>query len=319
MRAMGSSQPGFKAILPVDIPPAALGAGQLRVQVIASALNPADLLVQRRALAGRLLHSTKPPLVPGYDFSGVVTEVGTGAEGCAAGDEVFGHLAYSSKTSQGACAETIVVDAAAVAKKPAGIDHAQAACAATTGLTALEFLRDLGKLRQSQRLLVLGAAGGVGTCAVGIGKRLGAHVTAVCSDYAVAHVQKVGADVVIDRARQDPLASATPYDVIFDTTATYSYLRAAKVLASAGVFITTLPGPGLVVGKLAALFSKRRCVFGAVKSRRADLEQLGTWLAGGLLVPIAQRFPVREVVAGLERFAAGRLLGRIAIDVKDGF
>ncbi len=181
MRAMGSSQRGFNAILPIEIPPAALGVGQLRVQVIARALNRADLLVQQHALTGRLLHSTKPPLVPGYDFSGVVTEVGTGAEGCAAGDEVFGHLAYSSKTSQGACAETIVVDAAAVAKKPAGIDQAQAACAATTGLTALQFLRDLGKLTQGQRLLVLGAAGGVGARAVGIGKCLGAHVTAVCA------------------------------------------------------------------------------------------------------------------------------------------
>jgi NADPH:quinone reductase-like Zn-dependent oxidoreductase len=315
---MGSSIAGFAGIRLVDIPPAALGGGQVRVQVVASALNRADILVQRHALSGRLLHSTRPPLVPGYDFSGVVIEVGVGAEGCAAGDEVFGHLAYSSRTTQGACAENVVVDAAEVAIKPAGLDHAQAACAATVGLTALQFLRDLGKLTGGQRLLVLGGAGGVGTCAVGIGKRLGAHVTAVCSDYAVAYVRRLGADVVIDRARQDPLATSTPYDVIFDTTATYAYLRAARALAPAGALVTTLPGPGLALGKLATLFSRRQCTFGAVKSRRADLEQLGTWLTGGLPVPIAQHFPAREVAAGLERLASGRLLGRIAIDVHGG-
>lgn len=70
---------------------------------------------------------------------------------------------------------------------------------------------------------------------MGIGKRLGAHVTVVCSDYAVAHVRKLGADAVIDRAQQDPLTSATPYDVILDTTATYSFLRGARVLTPAGV------------------------------------------------------------------------------------
>jgi NADPH:quinone reductase-like Zn-dependent oxidoreductase len=275
-------------------------------------------MVQGRALTGRFLHSTRPPIVPGFDFSGLVTEVGAGAGGWAPGDEVFGHLAYSGRTSQGTCAENVVVEATEVARKPADVDHATAACSATPGLTALQFLRDLGHLMQGQRLLVLGAAGGVGACAVGIGKRLDAHVTAVCSDYAVEHVHQLGADVVIDRARQDPLAPAAPYHVILDTTAKYDYLHAARVLTPAGVFVTTLPGPGVLVGKLATLFSNRRCLFGTVKSRRADLEQLGAWLGTGLRVPIARRLPARQVADGLELLARGRLLGRIAIDVKGG-
>jgi NADPH:quinone reductase-like Zn-dependent oxidoreductase len=319
MRAMGSTRSGIEAIVPVEIAPATLGAGQVRVQVVASALNPADLMVQRRALTGRLLHSTRPPIVPGYDFSGVVSEVGPGAAGWTLGDEVFGHLAYSGKTRQGACAESVVADAAAVARKPAAVDHAQAASAATPGLTALQFLRDLGRLKAGQRLLVLGASGGVGTCATGIGKRLGAHVTAACSGYAVEHVRRLGADEVIDRARQDPLAPAEPYDVVLDTSASYGYLAVARALGPSGVLVTTLPGPAVLVGKVAALFSRRRCEFGAVQSRRADLEQVGAWLAGGMLVPIAQRFPVREVGAGLARLAGGGLLGRIAIEVRDGF
>jgi len=312
MRAVGSSQNTISSLAIVDVPEAPLGAG-VRVKVIAACLNAADVKTVEREFAGRVLHAMTKPLVPGYDFSGVVTEVGPGT-GFIVGDEVFGHLAYAGSTTQGSCAQSVVVAKDTIAKKPAGVSHATAAGAATVGLTALQLLRDKGGLVAGQRLLVLGAAGGVGLLAVGIGKRLGAHVTGVCSDYAVDDVKAAGADVVVDRAKTDPFAGG-PYDVILDTTGTYAWGKASAALTPAGVMVTTLPGPALVLGTLAGLVSKKRCRWAGVRSTTADLQQLGAWLADGLSVRIAEHVPLADTARGLQRLKSGRLVGRIVIDI----
>jgi NADPH:quinone reductase len=167
--------------------------------------------------------------------------------------------------------------------------------------------------------LLLGAAGGVGSLAIGVAKRLGAHVTAVVSTYAVDHVRGLGADEVIDRTTQDPLTVAGPFDVVFDIAAASSYAKTRHLLSTTGAYVTTLPSAGFVAGKLLTAFSKRRCAFLTVKSTRGDLEQLATWLDGGMAVPIEARFPVRDLRKALDHLAAGKLKGRIAIDVENGF
>lgn len=294
------------------------GPGELRVRVHASAVNPADIKVLRGELAGRFLHARVEPLVPGYDLSGVVEAAGEGADGIAVGDAVFGHLPYAPSNRQGAFAETVVVPVTEVAVKPQPIGHDTAAACATVGLTALQALRDRGRLEAGQRAMVLGASGGVGSLAVGIARRLGAHVTAVCSAHAVDFVTGLGADEVIDRQARDPMAVDGGFDVVFDAAGRYSYAQCRHLLRRGGAMVTTMPSPGLVLGKLMSAASSRRATFVMVRSRRADLETLAGWIEGGLAVPIDSRYPLREASQALARLERGGMKGRVVVDVIGG-
>jgi len=319
MRAVGWSRAGSNEpphVLDVDLPEP--GPGQVKIKVAWSAINPADLKVSSGQLVGRLLHARVSPLIMGYDFSGKV-EGGPGIADLRPDDEVFGFLPYASGTRQGAFAEFVVVDRNTIAHKPDSVSHETAAAAATAGLTALQFLRDLGRLKAGDRVLITGAAGGVGSLAVGIAKHLGAHVTAICSTYAVDDVRGLGADVVIDRRKQDPLGLEGPFDVIFDPAAAYSYFAFSRRIAIGGAFVSTVPSPGLFLGKAIAPLSGKRCEFGSVKPVSADLEQLAAWLQSGLHVPVDSRFPAKDLAGALTRVSKGGLRGRVVVQVDGGF
>ena len=319
MLALGTKSVGSLSSLGlIELPEPEPGPGQVRVRVHAAAVNPADIKIVGGQWAARFIHARVSPLVPGYDLSGVVDRVGEGVTDLAVGDAVFGHLPYRRTTRQGTWAQWITIDAEQIAPKPEGVEHATAAAAATVGLTALQALRDVARLQAGSRLLVLGASGGVGCLAVGIGKRLGARVTGVCSGYAVDFVRELGAEAVIDRQTSDPLAPAEPFDVIFDTTGRYAYRACGRSLTRSGVFVTTMPSASFVLGKLSTMVGPRRCGVVMVASRRDDLQQLGRWIAQGMAVPVAQRVPVREAASALKRLAGGGLLGKIALEVIDG-
>ncbi len=223
----------------VELPLPRPGLGEVRVRVHASAVNAADAKVITGAV--KLLHAGSFPLVAGYDLSGVVDEVGEGVADLAVGDAVFGFHAYDRKTKLGAFAEHTVIGADMLAKKPDKIDHRTAAAAATPALTALQVFRDKAPLSSDGRAMVIGAAGGVGSVAVGIAKRLGAHVTAVCSTYAVDMVRGLGADRVVDRTKERFLDGEGGFDVVLDTPATYSFGACRRLLARGGTYVTLLP------------------------------------------------------------------------------
>jgi len=224
MKAFGIPSPGSSEPLSlVDIPTPKPARGDVLVRVAGSAVNPADLKVAQWAGPARFLHAKTTPLVPGYDFSGVVETVGADVRSISAGDPVFGHLAYASKPQQGAWSEFITIAADRIARKPDALSHSAAASSATVGLTALQALRDQAKLQSGGRVLVIGASGGVGSYAVAVAKRLGAHVTAICSTYAVDFVRSQGADEVVDRKKTVIDRVSGPFDVVFDTTGSYSF------------------------------------------------------------------------------------------------
>ncbi len=187
-------------------------------------------------------------------------------------------------------------------------------------MTSLQSLRDLGRLKEGNKVLIIGAAGGVGSVSVGIAKNLGAHVTAVCSSKDVERVKALNPDVIIDRTKSDPLASEDLYDVIFDTPAVHSFGRCTHLLNSGGAYVTTLPDAGLVFGLARALFSSKRCYFVQVSSKQADLELVGSWLSAGLLqVPIDSRHPIANLDAALSRQKEKDRAGRVVVDVADGW
>lgn len=319
MRALASPAYGpLESLKIVDLPLPEPRSGQVRIRVHASALNPADI----KSITGeaKILHARVFPMVVGFDFSGVIDALGKNVSGLEQGDEVFGHLPYGRATRLGAFAEYTLAKATALAKKPAGIAHTIAAASATSGLTALQSLRDIGKLASSGHVLIIGASGGVGSVAVGIAHKLGARVTAICATHAVDFVKELGAEEVIDRLKVSPFQAASgPFNVIFDTAAASSWQASRHLIARGGAYVTTLPTPAFFRDKLASIVTPTRAHFVIVKPREEDLDLLGSWLSHGLKVPIFQTVKIKDVAAGLKRLEAGTLRGRIAVDVAGGW
>jgi len=183
-----------------DVPRPVPGPGQILIQVHASSVNPIDWKIPGGQMAAR--YGSAFPLILGFDASGIVEEVGPGVNAFAPGDAVF---ARSDVGAGGCYAEYAVLNVGTVARKPPELSHAEAGAMPLAALTALNGLRDPGQLRAGQRVLIIGAAGGVGTYAVQIARNLGARVTGVCSTANLALARELGAENVIDYTREPVL------------------------------------------------------------------------------------------------------------------
>lgn len=316
MRAMEATRDDVAL---AEVPMPTPGPGEVRVKIATAAVNAAESKVISGAFAGRFLHAKTSPRVLGWDLAGTVDAVGDGVTDLAVGDAVWGHLAFAGSQKQGTYAEYVTLRRDAVAAKPEDVPFEVAAAAATCAMTSLQALRDYGRLAAGQKVLVIGAGGGVGELAVGVAKRLGAHVTGVCSTGDVARVRAAGADVVIDRKTADPYAGASAYNVVFDTPAVTSYGRCAPLLRPGGTYVTTLPDGALITGLIRSQFSSRRCRFVQVASKRADLELVGGWLSDGLQVTIDSQHKVADLGAALRRQTEPGRVGRVVVEVADGW
>ncbi len=324
MRAYATDRRGAISNLTLrELPKPSPAPHQLLIRVRAAALNPADLKILFSAAAANFLHHPAFPMLLGYDFSGVVAEVGAAATGHAVGDEVYGFLPYTRKNRSGTFAEFVCVDAAEVGPKPKSISHEEAAAAATAALTALQGLRDKGRLAPGQAVLINGASGGVGSYAVQMAKLLGGAVSALCSAGKADAVRALGADTVYDyktthlAARKgEPGALDGRFDIVFDVASNASFGACAHLLAPRGAYVTLLPSPSLFVGKAQALFSQRSCDFVVVLSLAANLAQVSRWFDEGKLKPVLERtYPFAELPAALERMKSGEVRGKLALTV----
>lgn len=319
MRAIGLRQYGsLNGLAPIELPLPEPRKGEIRVRVHASAINPADYKVGLGEV--KFLHARNFPMVLGYDFSGVIDAVEEGSE-WKIGDAVFGFLPYGPFNRQGAFAESLIAKASEIALKPAGVSHLQAAAAATPALTALQAIRDTGKLPHSGgRVLITGISGGVGSTAIGIVLKLGAVPIGIGSRGGIELAKKMGASEVIDRKHQDIFKSSQgKFNVIFDAAAAYRWSQWRGALHSGGKYVTTLPSASMFVDQLKSLTTSTGVGFVTVKSRQADLQLLGKWLDSGLTIAIDSTIPVRNVASGMEKLHRGETLGRIAVDVINGF
>ena len=301
----------------IEVPLPTPGRGEVRVRVVASALNPADYKVLLGTM--KFLHGRNRPLIVGYDFSGTVDAVGPEVTARSVGDEVFGFLPYGPFNKRGAFAQALIAKCEEIASKPKGISHETAAAAATTGLTAIQSMRDLGRLPASGgQVLVTGASGGVGSISVGVANKLNASVTAVGSGMGLEIARRLGAASVLDRTQADlPGNIHERFDVVFDAAAAFRWRKWRGTLKTGGAFVTTLPSFAFAVDKAASLFARTRVHFVNVKSRPADLELLAGWLEEGLEVPLATSIPVRDLAKGLAQLQKAG--GRISVRVADGF
>jgi NADPH:quinone reductase-like Zn-dependent oxidoreductase len=316
MRAMAIVNKGVEMVEVAQPNP---GKAEVRIKVIASSVNPAEKKLVNGEFVGRFLHAKTSPLIIGWDFAGTVDAVGEGVIDLKEGMSVWGHLPFSNTTKQGTFSEFITLTREELAIKPENVSYHIAAASPTITMTSLQSMRDLGGLKEGDKVLIIGAGGGIGSVSVGIAKRLGAHVTAVCSTKDVERVKALGADEVIDRKKSNPLDAGSEYDVIFDTPAVHSFGSCAKALRENGTYVTTLPGPELITGKLRALFSSKNCHFVNVASKRSDLELVGDWLNNGMQVPIDSIHKIADLGIALKRQNDPQRSGRVVVDVADGW
>jgi NADPH:quinone reductase-like Zn-dependent oxidoreductase len=209
-----------------DLPDPVAGPGEVVVDIVAASINAADWKVR----LGDYKH-TKFPLIPGRDFSGVVSAVGDGVEDIAVGDAVFGVCAAGQ---EGAYAEKIAVKAAIVAKKPDDLSHVDAAALALIGLTAQSAIEETLKLQRGEKILIQGGAGGVASFAIQLAKHIGAHVVTTASAANHDYVRGLGAAEVIDYNARDFTQAVSGCDAVFDTVGGDVALRSFAVLKPGG-------------------------------------------------------------------------------------
>lgn len=266
--------------------------GQVLLEVRAASLNISDCygITGFARFFGGGITGPKDHRVSG-DVAGRVRSVGNGVVRFKVGDEVFG-------TSAGAVAEYAVAREARLALKPANVSFEEAAAAPVAGLTALQCLRDKGAVKAGQEVLINGASGGVGTFAVQIAKALGARVTGVCSTRNVEQARSIGADQVIDYAKEDFTKTGQTYDLIADVAAHHSVSAYKRTLKPQGrCLVVGLAGNPLigmvkysVLGKLGSITGSRKVSFmGIARINREDLEVMANLMAERKVRPVIER------------------------------
>jgi NADPH:quinone reductase-like Zn-dependent oxidoreductase len=325
MRAVRYHCYGEPSVLGLEtVPKPAVGDSDVLIRVRAASLNPLDwhftrgtpYLMRLDAGFGR----PEDPRV-GVDFAGTVEAVGESVTRFKPGDEVFGRRS-------GALAEYLGVRVCgARTPKPANITFEQAAGVPVAAVTALQALRDKGHLAPGQKVLINGASGGVGTFTVQIAKALGAEVTAVTSGRNAELVRILGADRVIDYAKEDFARGAARYDLIVDNVGNRSLADLRRVLVPAGAAVLVGGGGpkdgrwiGPLIMPIKALllrpFVRQKLTFFIAEMNRADLASLAELMADGKVTPVVDRiYPLEQAAAALRYLEEGHARGKVIVSI----
>lgn len=321
MKAILGERYGRPAVLELrDVETPVPADDQVLVRVHASSVNPADWYAVTGFLPARLGSGIRRPKAgaAGSDVAGVVAAVGAAVETIRPGDEVFG-------TATGAWAEYACAAPIRLAPKPRGVSFAEAAAVPIAGCTALQALRDHGRVEPGQRVLVNGASGGVGTFAVQLAKALGAHVTAVCSTRNVELAGSLGADRVIDYTRDDFTRTGERHDLLLDVAGSRSLGALARTLTPGGTVVVIGgrmtyrglgPLPHLGATLLMSKLRRRAVRFFVATIRRDDLAYLASLLETGTVRSVIERtYPLAESAEALASLGEGHARGKLVVTV----
>ncbi|MEX2160395.1 MAG: NAD(P)-dependent alcohol dehydrogenase [Anaerolineales bacterium] len=292
---------------------------EVLVRVHANSVNPVDWYGMTGLLVARLSSGWLRPKNPrlGTDYAGVVEEVGRNVKDFQPGDEVYGG-------KNGAFAEYVCVRGA-IAPKPDNLTLAQAAAVPVAALTALQGLRDHGKIQPGQKVLINGASGGVGTFAVQVAKAFGAEVTAVCSTENIDQALMLGADHVYDYTREDFTRSEQRYDLFIDIAGSRSWRECKRVLTPNAIFViiggqkAPLIGPlnHILKIKLASLRASQKLIFFMAKFNRADFAVLRELIEAGKVVPVIDRqYKLSEFSEAMRYLGTGHARGKVVVTMK---
>jgi NADPH:quinone reductase-like Zn-dependent oxidoreductase len=295
---------------------------EVLIRIRATSVNPLDWHFMRgkpyvvRAMSGL----TKPKITRlGVDVAGQVEAVGRKVTQFKAGDEVFG-------ACRGAFAEYGCTPESSLVTKPRNVTFEQAGAVSVAGRTALQGLRDKGQIQAGQKVLVNGAAGGVGTFVVQIAKSFGAYVTGVCSTRNLDMVRSIGADRVFDYTHDDFAKSEQRYDIFFDCFANHSLFACRRVLNPKGIYIA-IGGPSgpwmigllgrMVTGPVLSGLTSQKFVTFMAKSSKEDLRVLGELMEAGKVTPVIdRRYRLSEVPAAVRYLEEGHARGKVVITVE---
>jgi NADPH:quinone reductase-like Zn-dependent oxidoreductase len=286
------------------------------IRVHASAINAGDYFSMRGSpWAARLTVGIPKPknYILGWDVAGRVEEVGKAVTMFQQGDEVFGTCSHTF-------AEYVSADSKYLAKKPANLNFEQTAAVPSAALTALQELREIGKLQAGYHVLINGAAGGVGTFAVQIAKAFGAEVTGVCSTRNVDMVQSIGADHVIDYTKEDFTQTGQHYDLILDNVGNRSFSDCKRALKPQGMIIpnTGHAGMGYVIKAFVrSIFISQQGGMRVTKSNHEDLVILKELIESGKIKPVIDRIVrLNEIPEAMGYAEQGHVRGKVVITIK---
>ena len=303
-------EPGVLRINEVD--PPAPGAGEVLVQVGASSVNGHDVIVRSGGL--KMVSGRKFPLGTGLDFAGVVAAVGPGQTGYRAGERVWGTVHPRQRHATGAAAEYVVVPADRIASAPVSLSPTDAASLVVAGTTGLIALRDSTHLADGERVLVRGAAGGIGTAVVQLAHAMGGQVTALARERYAAELGALGADQVLG---YDATAEQTgSFDVIVDTVGSDLECYRRRLTRNGRMVTIALSASVLAAIGLSAVHGSRRIRTFSANPDTALLEELTGFAASGALAPVVSSvFPLTEIVAAHQAFSRGGPLGKHVLAV----
>ncbi len=289
------------------------------VRVHAAAVNPADWhIIRGRPYIARMAFGLLKPKEKGRgsDVAGHVEAIGKNVKQLQPGDEVFG-------CCKGAFAEYVCAGENSFVPKPSGLTFEQAAAIPVAGLTALQALRDVGKVQPGQKVLINGAAGGVGTFAVQIAKSFGAEVTGVCSTRNVDMVRSIGADHVIDYTQEDFTQRGERYDLILDNV-DRSLSDCRRALTPEGTLVPIggtagrwIDGLGRVVkARVLSAFVRQRLAPFLAHVKNEDLVVLKELIEAGKVTPVIDRtYPLSETPEAIRYLEEGHARGKVVITV----
>ncbi|WP_328454127.1 MULTISPECIES: NAD(P)-dependent alcohol dehydrogenase [unclassified Amycolatopsis] len=300
-------------LLVSDVERPAPGPGDVLVSVEAASVNGHDTLVRAGGL--RIVSGRKFPIGLGLDFAGVVAAIGSDVRGRRVGERVWGTVHPREKHAVAGVAEYVVVPAGRVSAAPAGVSSAEAASLVVAGATALIGLRDVVRLAAGERVLVRGAAGGVGTAAVQLAHALGGHVTALARDRHAAALRDLGADEVFDygTTTSDRIG---PFDVIFDTVGSELTCYRSRLTRSGRMVTIGLSGPAFAAIAASSVHGSRRIRAFSANPDEAVLRDLAGYVASGALRPVVDSVhPLADIASAHRAFERGGTLGKHVIAV----
>jgi 2-desacetyl-2-hydroxyethyl bacteriochlorophyllide A dehydrogenase len=253
--------------------------------------------------------------VLGMEFAGTIESVGRNVARFRAGDDVFG----STGMKFGAHAEYVCLPQdGAVATKPAAMTHDEAAAVLFGAISALHFLRK-AKIQSGQKVLIYGASGSVGTCAVQLAKHFGAHVTGVCSTTNLQLVKSLGADAVVDYTREDFSRAGRVYDMVFDTVGKSGFSRSMKSLKRGGCYVLVAgPLSSSTLGAMwASITGSAKVIGGVARLAEGDLSFVKGLIEGGQLrTVIDRRYPLEQIAEAHRYVEAGHKKGNVVVVVE---
>jgi len=287
------------------------------IKLCSASVNPLDFHQMRghvRLMTGVLRPKRK---ILGCDIAGRVETVGRNVKKFRPGDEVFGVTGFSG----GGFAEYVCLSEDKVTVKPANISFEEAAAVPIAAVTALQGLRDKGRIKPGKKVLIDGASGGVGTFGVQLAKSFGTEVTAVCSTGKVEIAWSIGADQVIDYTQEDVTKGGERYDLILGANAYHSILDYRRALTPDGIFVMVGGGAGLrgmlapmLLGPLLSLVGRKKMRFFIARIKQEDLDLLKGLLEARRIVPVIdRRYPLRHAAEAIRYLEQGHARGKVVL------